>query len=259
METLRPFPGFASDATRPSYSDRTTPPYTSVRQKRRLERSDSPASSIHPVETSSPAKKLVKRATTDTVIVSELTEADPGYHTDLDVVYPQELEELSSFSDEDEHNISTDDWDSDAEQQIALTTRLGRLDCTDDYEGKDEAEMEQRRQEARLHRRHASRAFKRSHSQSVKSESAGTATLPNLTDVDVDAMDDQDFSGRVRRLRRRTKGPGGLKELFENAGSDVMVGSPGGSASEAGRTVERRRKGGKHRSQGVERLAMEVE
>lgn len=239
METMHPISGFTSETSLSGHNGPATPPYTPARHKRRLERSDSPASSIHPAETSSPAKKVIKRTVPDTITVSELTESDLGYLTDLDVVYPDELEELSSLSDVDHYNVSTDEVDSDVDSDIGLTSRLSRLDCSDDHETKDEVEMEKARRERRLSRRHGSRVFKRSHSQSLKS---GTAVPEAFSDVDLDAIDDQDFAGGVRRLRRRTKGPGGVKEVFEDVGSSAEQESLAESGEDRRKVVERNRR-----------------
>lgn len=201
METLYSTSGFTSEA---SLSGRPhTPPYTPARAtKRRLERSDSPAStigSIHPAETRSPAKKAAKRAATDDIQVEELTEGDIGYLTDIDVVYPDELEEISS-SDSDEDRDATDVSETEATH---LTRKLSRLRCGDDQE----VDFEQRRRQRHIEKRGGSRMFKRTHSQSVKSE----------TDVtDVDAMDDHDIGASQRRLRRRVRGPREAGIAFED-------------------------------------------
>ncbi|KAK3709960.1 hypothetical protein LTR37_010579 [Vermiconidia calcicola] len=204
-----------------------TPPYTPHRNKRPLERNDSPASarSIQPAETTSPAKRAAKRRQVqDDVKVEELTEGDAGYTTDLDVVYPEELEEVESDSD-NEYESSDDDDDNDPGTGIA--DRLSRLGCDDS----PEAEFEKKRRENRLRKRKDSRVFKRSHSQSVKGDTEAT---------DSDAMGDHDLTASARRLRRRVGGPTEVKVLFD----DAPRGSPetGGLASPA-EIRERRRVG----------------
>jgi len=170
-----------------------TPPYSPARlPKRRLERSATPASragSTHPAETISPAKKMAKRSSTDNIKVEELSEGDLGYLTDVDVVYPDELEENST--DSDDQGTMTDISDSEA---AGLTRRLSRLRCGDDRE----LDFEQWRQQVHLDKRVSQRTYKRSHSQSVKNE----ASLP-----DPEAMADHDVGISQRRLRRRTRGP----------------------------------------------------
>lgn len=192
METLYSTSGFNSEASLSGHPH--TPPYTPARiTKRRLERSDSPAStvgSIHPAETSSPAKKAAKRAASDNIQVEELAEGDIGYMTDIDVVYPDELEEMSTSS-SDEDRDATDASENDSS---LLTRKLSRLRCGDDQE----VNFEQIRRQKHIDKRAGIRNFKRSHSQSVKSE----------TDVtDVDALADHDLGSTQRRLRRRVRGP----------------------------------------------------
>lgn len=191
-ETMRSPPGLTPDATLPNRED--TPPYTPARlPKRQLERSATPASragSTHPTDTISPAKKMAKRSSTDNIKVEELSEGDLGYLTDVDVVYPDELEEQSTDSD-DEEGTMTDISDSEA---AGLTRRLSRLRCGDDRE----LDFEQWRQQVHLDKRVCPRTYKRSHSQSVRNESS----LP-----DPEAMADHDVGISQRRLRRRTRGP----------------------------------------------------
>ncbi|KAK4545082.1 hypothetical protein LTR36_003633 [Oleoguttula mirabilis] len=190
--------GFSSEA---SISGRPhTPPYTPRRAKgkRRLERADSPASSVHPAETTSPAKKIAKRATVDNVRVEELAEGDVGFMTDIDVVYPEELEEVPS-SDGDDELSPSDDEHSDT----GMTRRMSRLHCGDENA---EVEFEKGRRLRRMSKRMSSRIFKRSHSQSVNSDAETT---------DVDAMADQDIAASQRRLRRRVRGPREAELVFE--------------------------------------------
>ncbi|GAB7360368.1 hypothetical protein MBLNU230_g8326t1 [Neophaeotheca triangularis] len=188
------FPGSGpTSETSLSSTAPATPPHTPARnQKRRLERSDSPASSIHPAETSSPAKKAAKRLAEDSVKVEELVEGDVGYLTDLDVVYPEELEEMSGAS-----GLEDDDaTDSDrSEMEGGLSRHMSRLHCAD-----EERETERRRKERHAARRQGSRLFKRSHSQSVTTDAMSDTTNP-------DALPDQDLEGTRRRLRRRVRGP----------------------------------------------------
>jgi len=221
METLHPTSGFTSEA---SLSGRPhTPPYTPARPiKRRLERSDSPASttgSIHPIETKSPAKKPAKRvAIEDNIKVQELAENDVGYHTDVDVVYPEELEEMSSSSSgsdgDDDDSTASDVSDNET---TGLTRRLSRLRCGDDRE----VDFEELRRQKHLEKRNAHKISKRSHSQSVKHDADAT---------DTDGLDDHDLKSSQRRLRRRVRGP------REIAFEDLLRSSPeaGGIASAVG-------------------------
>ena len=204
METLSPSSGFASEASLPGNAPHT-PPYTPHRAKRPLERNDSPASmrSIHPVETSSPAKKVAKKQVQNDIRVEELTEGDAGYITDIDVVYPHELEEVDTDSDR-----SSGNGDEEHESGDEISSRLSRLDCDDSPEG----QFERKRRAEHLRRRRDSRIFKRSHSQSVKSDTEVT---------DPEAMADHDVAASARRLRRRTRGPTGYE-----SGMDDVTSSP---------------------------------
>lgn len=202
--------GFTPD---PSLSARQqTPPYTPARNsKRRLERSATPASrtgSTHPAETISPAKKIAKRSSADNIKVEELTEGDMGYMTDVDVVYPDELEENST--DSDNEDTMTDISDAEA---AGLTRRLSRLRCGDDRD----VEFEQIRQQIHLDKR-IPRTYKRSHSQSVRNEAAPP---------DPEAMADHDVRISQRRLRRRTRGP-------SDAPTDISGGLPPSPTSGSG-------------------------
>lgn len=176
-----------------------TPPYTPAFSRQRFARAESPASihSIHPTETVSPSKKAGQAPIDDGVKVEELTEADAGYIADLDVVYPEELEEPVSES-EQYMSSSNDDSDMDISQPFS------RLDCMDGAE----AEFEMMRRAKHVRKRADSRVFKRSHSTSVKSEMEMT---------DSDAMADQDRSSSARRLRRRTHGQSGVEVVYEEA------------------------------------------
>nr|POE75805.1 hypothetical protein CFP56_67824 [Quercus suber] len=207
METLQPVSAIASQTNLHDPAPHT-PPFTPARGKRRLERSDSPASSIHPTETCSPAKKIVKRTVSDHVKVEELKEGDVGYQTDVEVIYPQELEEAESNSDGDDEMSSTDADDPDE----LITRRLSRM-CYDD---RPEADFEKERRRRHLMRRAGDRAsFKRSHSQSLKSDDMDFTT-------DLDAMDDHDLTASQRRLRRRVRGPRDAEVVYE----EVLRSSP---------------------------------
>lgn len=247
MDTSHPRSGFASEASLSSHHGPATPPYTPAKNKRRLERSDSPASSIHPAETSSPAKKLLKRANGDTIRVEELNDSDVGYLTDVELIYPEELEELDADSDYEHHEADAEDSDS------GISGKFSKLHCD---ERKEEAEMTKKRRERRLSRRTGSRIFKRSHSQSVKSESEVT---------DTDALDDQDVEASARRLRRKVRGPvEGFKLVFEDIRSSPEPGSLTGSAGEGRREVYRKMSPsearlGREQARGQDHDAMELE
>jgi hypothetical protein len=201
METLTSPSGFATEASILGNAPHT-PPYTPHRSKRPLERNDSPASvkSIHPAETSSPAKKAARQQVEDGIRVEELTEGDAGYITDVDVVYPHELEEVESDSERE-----SDSGDEGSESGDEISSRLSRLGCDDS----PEAEFEKKRRAEHRRKRRDSRVFKRSHSQSVKSDADVT---------DPEAMADHDVAASARRLRRRVRGPNEA-----NAGMDGVI------------------------------------
>ena len=116
LEALYSTSGFTSEASLSGHRLHT-PPYTPHRAtKRRLERADSPAStvgSIHPADTHSPAKKAAKRSVPDNITVEELAEGDAGYSADIDVVYPEELEENDSDDTASERFSDTDEDESE--------------------------------------------------------------------------------------------------------------------------------------------------
>lgn len=191
METLHPKAGFGSQTNLSGHTAPATPPYTPAKHKRRFERSDSPASSIHPTETSSPAKKVLKRTGSDSILVVELPEGDLDeleslLGPEVEVVSPAELEEAEDYLTESQDD-DTDDSDSDS----GISSRFEKLSCGDREE---ESEMTKKRRERRLSKRTSSRVFKRPHSQSANSDTEVT---------DTDAVDDRSRTGSVKRLRRR--------------------------------------------------------
>ncbi|KAK6438267.1 hypothetical protein LTR95_005532 [Oleoguttula sp. CCFEE 5521] len=212
LGTMQPVNGFRSESSLSSRNGPVTPPYTPAKPKRRLERSDSPALSVHPTETVSPPKKQNKPSTPDEVTVKELQEGETDYDTDTSVIYPQELEEEVSRSDIDQGS-SHSDYDSDAEHD---TTGIAEPFADPRCGGRtQEDEMEQARRAKRRSKRADSRVFKRPHSQTIKS------VVPGVSDP-MEAMDDQDTVAGIRRLRRRTKEPEDMKlafEVFESLGS----------------------------------------
>ncbi|KAK3669393.1 hypothetical protein LTR78_010738 [Recurvomyces mirabilis] len=243
---MDPFSGFTSEA---SVSGRPhTPPYTPLRNKgkRRLERSDSPASSIHPTETISPAKKVPKRASViaaeDNVRVEELADSDNAYR-DADIVFPEETEEVESQGDgDDEFSITSGSGAEEASESEGMARRMSRLQCKDG-ETDEEAKFEKGRRQRRLSRRHmGSQVFKRSHSQSVGNRTGAPAA--EVADVDTEAMDDHDVLGSKRRLRRRVRGPREDELMFEEMpGSSrspslgIGVGRAGSAGVDSGSSV----------------------
>lgn len=190
MATLHPNAGFASQTSLSGHTAPATPPYTPAKHKRRFERSDSPASSIYPAETSSPAKKVLKRTNSDTLLVIELADGDVDdleslTGAEIEVVSPAELEEVEELPYESQDN--TDDPDSDS----GISSRFEQLNCSDREE---ESEMTKKRRARRLSKRTSSRVFKRLHSQTANSDT-------ELTDPD--GLNDRSRNGSVKRPRRR--------------------------------------------------------
>ncbi|KAF2772555.1 hypothetical protein EJ03DRAFT_187568 [Teratosphaeria nubilosa] len=221
IDGLHSIPGFTSEASLSSSHQPRTPPdtphqpqadlpqhqFNTNNKRRRFSRSDSPVSSIHPTETSSPAKKAAKRtavAAEDNVQVQELLEGDAGYQTDLDVIYPEELEEVeSSDQGDDELSCGTDEdgEGGHSDTTTGLSRRLSRMNCGDPNAT---IKFEQGRRARRMSKRMGGRVVKRSHSESLKGEGSPD---PMSADINTDAMNDHDRVDAQRRLRRRTRGP----------------------------------------------------
>jgi hypothetical protein len=211
MEALLPKLGFASQtAFHAGHKPPATPPQTPAKAKRPFERSDSPASSIHPTETSSPAKKVLKRTTSDNVLVVELLDVELRSIPDTEVVSPAELEEVEDdlsevHSDSDEDIEPAYEFDSDSDSGIS--SRFARLDCGEQDE---ESEMTQKRISRRLSKRSSIRVFKRPHSQSADGNTVAT---------DTDDLDERNGDASIRRLRRRVLSPVGGPIDYEDATS----------------------------------------
>lgn len=204
METLHPKSGFASQPSLSGHETPATPPYTPAKHhKRRFERSDSPASSIHPAETSSPAKKILKRTASDGIVVIELPDSDLGLFEDAETVSPAELEEV-----EDYLSVGQDDSE-DSDSDSGISSRFERLDCN---EREEEIEMTKKRKDRRLSKRTGSRLFKRAHSQTAVSDTEVT---------DPDGSNDRSGDTNFRRLRRRVEGP-----VEGSVGSEGWISSP---------------------------------
>ncbi|KAF2724369.1 hypothetical protein K431DRAFT_301086 [Polychaeton citri CBS 116435] len=198
--------GFSSSPSLPIHHP-STPPYTPLRSKASRpfsSRAASPASftsSIHPTEQESPAKKGAQRlaslANSNDFQIEEIEDSDIGYHTDVDIVYPQELEERDS--DGADSDVSGDsDGEDEEEMDGGIAGRMASMRCDDDESGESGEAADQSRHRG-LKQRTGSRIFKRSHSQSMTGEHSDAA--------DTDAMCDQDLDASARRLRRRVRGP----------------------------------------------------
>lgn len=178
-----------STQTRPQ-----TPPYTPHRSKIQVERTSSPAPSVHPAETSSPAKLQQHDNTPvqDNVFVQELNEVEIALLRHVEYVYPAELEERSDEGRYDEDAEDGADSSSDVNgSDTGISRKLARMHCND-----PEAEMQRLRQERRSSKRMSLRTYKRSHSTSIKSD---------LETIDNEALPDHDLSRSARRLRRKVE------------------------------------------------------
>lgn len=207
MDTLHPKSGFASQTSLSGHNPPATPPYTPAKpkHKRRLERSDSPASSIHPAETSSPAKKVLKRTASDSLIVVELPDGEPSSLLDIDidveveVMSPAELEEAEEYILDIESDIDGADsaLESDSDSDSGISEQFSKLNCDEQQE---EKEMTEARLQRRLSKRSSLRVYKRPHSQSANGDT-------NITDTDDE--DERSGDASIRRLRRRMLSPVG--------------------------------------------------
>lgn len=199
MEALHPKLGFASQTSlHAAHKPPATPPYTPAKHKRPFERSDSPASSVHPTETSSPAKKVLKRTASDNVLVVELPDGELASFPDTDVVSPSELEEAEDRLSESGSDVDDEpSYESDSASDSGISSRFSRLNCE---EQEEQSEMAQKRLERRLSKRVSIRVFKRPHSQSADGDTAAT---------DTDDADERNGDASIRRLRRRVLSPVG--------------------------------------------------
>lgn len=123
------------------------------------------------------------------ITIQELSEDDPGYQSELEVLRPDELEEVLSETDTSDTRDDMEDVESDTASAIAR--RLTKLRCEDGLAGKV-------RQHARWGKAKVSRPLKRSHSEVVDS---------SVEEYDGEALNDQDVEAGARRLRRRVESP----------------------------------------------------
>jgi len=236
-------------------------PHTPPRTPRKamnpsLSRAHSPpsrASSVHPFETTSPVRKVIKVLVEDDIEVIELPNDETSNTiSDAELVYPESSEEPSSETEDDENDEDDEDDDDDDDQSDAddeddddededddddvssqcsdsstseIALELSGLRCSD----KQELRFHETRQQRHREKRRDSRVYKRSHSISAKSESGN---------VDPDAMDDHDCPVAQRRLRRRTRGPGDFEfDLERLQANTIMRGGPVGLPPHVNRLV----------------------
>ena len=196
---------FTSQTSLSTHTSPATPPYTPAKYKRSLEVSNSPASSIHPTETISPAKKALKRTASDGVLVVELRDNDFESVVGADAISPAELEEAEDYLSESQSEVDDSDDDSGPESDSGISDRFSKLNCA---EQEEELEMTQKRLQRRLSKRTSLRVFKRLHSQTTNSDNG---------DSDTDDLNDHSGSASARRLRRRMLSPVGRPIDWEEA------------------------------------------
>jgi hypothetical protein len=178
-----------------AHNSPATPPYTPAKAKRPFDKSDSPASSIHPTETSSPAKKVLKRTASDGVLVVELPDNDSGSLVGVSAVSPAELEEAEDYLSESQSELDDSEHDSEPESDSGISERFSKLNCD---EQEEELEMTQKRLQRKLGKRTSLRMFKRLHSQTTNSDNE---------DADADERNDRSGGASIRSVRRRMLSP----------------------------------------------------
>lgn len=126
--------------------------------------------------------------------LEELPDDEVGRDTDIEVIRPDNYEDADS-----------------AEVDVDLSRKLGDMQCQDSENDVEEQLRRQRRRKKRW----SSGLFKRSHSQSLGSDT---------DNEDVETMDAQDVGSSARRLRRRTRGPGDRSSLvFDDMSNNNIV------------------------------------
>jgi hypothetical protein len=197
---------FTSPMSLSAHNSPATPPYTPAKYKRSIDISNSPASSIQPTETSSPAKKVLKRTASDGLLVVELADNDLGSLVSAGAISPAELEEAEDYLSESQSEIDDSEHDSEPESDSGISDRFSKLKCD---EQEEELEMTQRRLQRRLSKRTSLRIFKRLHSQTTNSDNE---------EAEPDDRNDRNGDASARRLRRRMLSPvGGPIDWDEDA------------------------------------------
>ena len=142
-------------------------------------------------ERSKEVERFARRVDKPDFVLEEL-DSDPGYDSDIEVIYPYHCEDARS-----EKSIGGLEGNGFLDKFKELQCQHGSSD-----------EEEQERIYRRKKKRWSAGIFKRSHSQSVEGDSSYS---------DNDPLDDVDLS--ARRLRRRVRGPSDRAPLiFEDRG-----------------------------------------
>jgi hypothetical protein len=195
---------FTSQMSLSAHNSPATPPYTPAKYKRPFDTSNSSASSIHPTETSSPAKKVLKRTASDGILVVELPDNHLGSLVSAGAISPAELEEAEEYLSESQSEIDDSEHDSEPESDSGISDRFSKLNCD---EQEEEFEMTQKRRQRRLSKR-TSLYMKRLHSQTTNSDNE---------EADTDDRNDRNGDASARRLRRRMLSPVGGPIDWEDA------------------------------------------
>ncbi|KAI9816559.1 MAG: hypothetical protein M1827_001691 [Pycnora praestabilis] len=128
--------------------------------------------------------------------IEELRDSDISYGSDIEVLHPDQYEDVGSARDKLEN--FGEDADKVDEQRNNILSGLQMLHCDDD-EGPPGPTYEHDRRYRKKKKRWSAGIFKRTHSQSIGSDSDSN---------DSEILDAQDIGSSARRMRRRVKGPG---------------------------------------------------
>lgn len=135
--------------------------------------------------------------------VEEMTEDDIGYGSDTEVVFPDGVEEATGTKETRDRN--GDD--------AGISGKFEEMNCEDESIGAGE---DQRHRFERRKKRWSGRLFKRTHSQSIGSDT---------DDADLDGLGSYEAGSSARRLRRKLNGgPGDRSSLiFEDLGDSYTL------------------------------------
>ncbi|KAF2759985.1 hypothetical protein EJ05DRAFT_317836 [Pseudovirgaria hyperparasitica] len=132
-------------------------------------------------------KPLDRKASQDQLIIEELADTTSSFASDVEIVRPDNTEEVTSDHGHDDRDI--------------LLGGFRRMNCGTDDEN---VSGEQARRYRRKKKRWSAGYYKRTHSQSIGSD----------TDTDdLEELNAHDLGCSARRLRRRVRGPGDRSSL----------------------------------------------
>ncbi len=163
-------------------------------------------------------------STEEDFTIEEILEGDADYSSNAHVLRPDHYEDADS------------DWGRDKRARDPMYQQISDLNgrIVEDFESmhckEDEQESDgQQRRYRRKKQRWSTGKLKRSHSQSVGSNSS--------TDEDEEALDAHDVGSSARRLRRRVRGPGDRSSLLFDDSIDFAVAEIEEPTEEASRKV----------------------